>query len=419
MLVWLVQRAEPTPIDNNGKQRLMRTGIFAKVLAAENHEVVWWTSSYDHHNHCHRFDNDKRVVVGDGYEIQFLKSSGYKKNISLARLKDNINLAKRFKTIADKEQKKPDIIIASVPTAELALEATQYGKKYNIPVILDVRDLWPDVLKAHVPWWARPFANLILLPMTLATKQAFSNADSVIGITKEFVEWGLRYGDRRLSANDLAFGMGYLKRKLLDDEQDKGKMFWESAGLMPYDNKLKIVFFGTLGHMFDFNPIIEAAKILDTKNSQVQIIICGDGESSSLIKEEVKNLSNIIMPGWIGDLEIRTLIEYADIGLAPYIDCLNFTNNIANKPAEYLSGGLPIALSFNHGVLFNLLEKNHCGFSYQNNGVMLADFIQLYCDNRSLLKELSDNSYHVFRTYLDGDVIYRSMIDYCEKLAVK
>ena len=66
MLVWLVQRAEPTPIDNNGKQRLMRTGIFAKVLAAENHEVVWWTSSYDHHNHCHRFDNDKRVVVGDG-----------------------------------------------------------------------------------------------------------------------------------------------------------------------------------------------------------------------------------------------------------------------------------------------------------------------------------------------------------------
>jgi glycosyltransferase involved in cell wall biosynthesis len=171
--------------------------------------------------------------------------------------------------------------------------------------------------------------------------------------------------------------------------------------------------------MFDFNPIIEAAKILDAKNSQVQFIICGDGESSPLIKKKAENLSNIIMPGWIDDLEIRTLLEYADIGLAPYIDCLNFTNNIANKPAEYLSGGLPIALSFNHGALFELLEKNRCGFSYQNNGVMLADFIQLYCDNRNLLEGLSDNAYHVFRTHLDGDVIYRRMMEYCENLSVK
>ena len=47
MRVWLVQRAESTPHDDNGDRRL-RIGILADILSSQGHEVVWWTSAFDH-----------------------------------------------------------------------------------------------------------------------------------------------------------------------------------------------------------------------------------------------------------------------------------------------------------------------------------------------------------------------------------
>ena len=48
MRVWLVQRAESTPHDDEGDRRLMRMGILADILQSHGHEVVWWTSAFDH-----------------------------------------------------------------------------------------------------------------------------------------------------------------------------------------------------------------------------------------------------------------------------------------------------------------------------------------------------------------------------------
>ena len=48
MRVWLVQRAESTPHDDGGDRRLLRIGILADILQSQGHEVVWWTSAFDH-----------------------------------------------------------------------------------------------------------------------------------------------------------------------------------------------------------------------------------------------------------------------------------------------------------------------------------------------------------------------------------
>ncbi|GAI08595.1 unnamed protein product, partial [marine sediment metagenome] len=47
MRIWLITIGEPLPSDNNN-DRLYRTGILAKLLIQRGHEVVWWTSTFDH-----------------------------------------------------------------------------------------------------------------------------------------------------------------------------------------------------------------------------------------------------------------------------------------------------------------------------------------------------------------------------------
>ena len=55
MRIWLVQRAESTPHDDGGDRRLMRIGILANILRSNGHEVIWWTSSFDHIGKRKRF----------------------------------------------------------------------------------------------------------------------------------------------------------------------------------------------------------------------------------------------------------------------------------------------------------------------------------------------------------------------------
>ena len=69
----------------------------------------------------------------------------------MSRILDNNLVAAKFKNLASKEKILPDLILSSIPTSELSLEATKLGRKNNIPVILDIRDLWPDVFLDVLP----------------------------------------------------------------------------------------------------------------------------------------------------------------------------------------------------------------------------------------------------------------------------
>ena len=100
MKVWLIQQSEPTPHDNNGKQRALRMGIIAQMLVRRGHKALWWTSTFDHYNHCHRCNTDKRVLVEPTYSIQYLHGCGYKRNISLSRMRENKMVARRFSNLA-------------------------------------------------------------------------------------------------------------------------------------------------------------------------------------------------------------------------------------------------------------------------------------------------------------------------------
>ena len=47
------------------------------------------------------------------------------------------NIAREFRKAIEKEEK-PDVIHCSWPLIELGYECVKYGRKYNIPVVLDI-----------------------------------------------------------------------------------------------------------------------------------------------------------------------------------------------------------------------------------------------------------------------------------------
>ena len=102
MKIWLIQRSEITPIDK-GNNRLLRTASIAENIINAGHEVIFWTSDFNHFDHDYRFKKSKLVKYKQNYQIQFLKSIGYTKNFSIRRYIDDIYVAKEvYKTCLKK-----------------------------------------------------------------------------------------------------------------------------------------------------------------------------------------------------------------------------------------------------------------------------------------------------------------------------
>ena len=60
MKVWVITVGEPLPIDGR-HERLYRSGILSQLMAAEGHDVTWWTSSFNHTKRAQRSTADSTV----------------------------------------------------------------------------------------------------------------------------------------------------------------------------------------------------------------------------------------------------------------------------------------------------------------------------------------------------------------------
>ncbi|MCE9558448.1 MAG: glycosyltransferase [Armatimonadetes bacterium] len=199
MNVWILTIGEPLP--KKGEQvRLYRSGILAETLVARGHKVTWFTSNFDHFTKT--FHDEKEI--GGTAKIILLPGTGYKRNISLARFKDHVKVAQSFREVASK-QEEPDIILASVPIMELALEALDYAEPRGIPVVLDARDMWPDMFDEALPRAFKPIAKVLFSKLRKETREGFSRATAILGHTESFVEWGLSYANRERTDQDRAF----------------------------------------------------------------------------------------------------------------------------------------------------------------------------------------------------------------------
>lgn len=411
MRIWLITIGEPLPTDGPN-QRLLRTGILANLLVASGHEVTWWTSSFNHTQKRFRSDSDNSVFISDRFQIKLLHSIKYSRNISIRRIVNQYKISKSFFAQAELEKNKPDIIMSSLPTIELAVEACRFGKKNGLPVIIDVRDLWPDVFVELAPSWMSFFAKLILKPMFDGVQNACSNATAIIGITSNYVDWGLRYAQREKSVFDRYFSLGYPSIEPDEGAVKDAEDFWKEHGLSKNKDQFVACFFGTLGRQFELETVITAARKL--QNEPLKFVICGEGDRLLTYKKYAGNCKNIIFPGWIGAAQIWTLMRISSIGLAPYQNTKNFKANLPNKCIEYLSAGLPIVSSLS-GVLEDLLCKHKCGINYNGSDAdQLASILFYLYKNQEVLNEMSINAYKLYQKDFVAEKVYGDMIHYLE-----
>lgn len=414
MRTWLLTVGEPLPTDR-GTRRAWRTGLLAEQLLARGHEVVWWSSAFDHFGRVTRTPVDAAIAVKPGLTVWHLSGVAYRRNISLARLRNHHQVAAGFRTLAP-AQPAPDVILSSLPTLELCDAAVAFGLARGIPVALDVRDLWPDVLFDFVPAPFKRLAPYTVPWMRRQLARATHGATAILGVTGEFVEWGLVHAGRSATPRDRAFAMGYSRQEPSKADEARARATWDSRGLG--DGGAPIVcFFGTLGWMFDFDVVFEAAARIEREAPDVRFVVCGGGEKLAKLRRRAESRPNVVFPGPVGQAEVWTLMRRSIAGLAPYRPFRNFDDNLPNKPIEYLSAGLPVIAS-ELKVIRRLVEGERCGLTYPHGAAdRLANAVLSLVRDRDLQQAMSARASAVFAAQYMADRVYEGMAIHLEHLA--
>jgi len=404
MNIWLIMSGEPLEMFG---ERPHRVGILSKMLVQKGHNVTWFTTTFDHQHKKYLYNETTKIKSDFGVNMVFLHSdTPYYKNISFARIKNHKEVGEEFYKVANK-LKKPDIILTAFPTIDLAYYAVKYAKENTIPIVVDIRDLWPDIFLDVLPKFLKPFVKILLNDYYKKTKYIFQNTYSITSMTDKFLQYASKFG-YKITNKDKSFPFGYPLYNLSKIKEEKSLKSLKDRGVN--FNKFTICYFGTIGKQFDFEPLIEVAREV----KDIQFLIFGNGNEFNSLKEKTKNLDNFKIPGWVNQDEIWSIMKYSQVAIAPYINKKDFLNSISNKSIEYLAGGLPI-LSSIEGVLGELITKNKCGFVYKNSSD-LKEKIFLLKNNQELLEQMSKNAKKLFDEKFSADKVYSDMIEYLENI---
>lgn len=416
-IAWVIEVGEPLPVD--GKQvRLMRAGIIARTFSSQGWKTTWWTSSFNHADKQHMAKAGDVTTVLNDVDLRFVHGRAYKKNISMARVLNHLEEAKDFARRA-RQMPKPDVIVCGYPTIDLAYEAVRYGKEFGVPVIIDVRDLWPEVFLDVSPL-PEFLTRLALAPLYRKAKQALSGATAIIAITEPFLEKALKLAGRGRNSEDMVVPLAYKRNVSTPHAKQSALDFWREKGLKLDGSERIVCCFGNLSDVPEFETAIDSLEHLTVpQKKDFRMVICGRGEKLKWLHDQSKNHPSLVVPGFVGQAEIATLMDFSHLGMLIYPNRKDFIVSYPNKVGEYLSRGLPI-ISTLDGLTGTLIVSENIGVvTPSQNAKAFATTLKEVLGDDERRDEMSKNAMRVFNETFDASKVYSELVRSLERLAIR
>lgn len=406
MYIWIIQTGEPMFMDGSHVRSMRAMNLATKAIEI-GHKITIITANFDHFTKKKRFQGDYFLEISENLEIHFVDSPGYARNIGLKRFYDHFILGHRMKKIAH-TLSKPDVAFIGYPPIETSWFMSKFCSKNKIPFILDVKDAWPTNIVEVFPGKIQFLAKLILLPYFKMFSFASKKANKISSISDSFLKWTQVTTNRPENNKDF---VSYLTSTEVQvtEKQNQEANIWFTNKVELKTGLPTIYFVGSLSRSFNFDPIIESAKLKD-----FNLIIAGDGEQYSYLKNKTLNLDNVHMVGWVNTAQSKVIAENSDMALAPIKPLPDFEMSIPNKFFDYMRQGKPIISSL-RGESKLLIERKQIGF-YYSTSADFSEIVKTKIQDKLLVKAMSQNCLNSFKSEFEYNLVYGKLVDELEDL---
>jgi len=225
-----------------------------------------------------------------------------------------------------------DVAIGTSPTFFAAMAARQAARKWDIPFILEIRDLWPDIFSGlgtvRQPW--------VIRGLQAWARWLYRQADLIVTVTSSFTE--------HLVAQEVP------REKITTITNGADVDFWRPGDRLESRKKIGVsqeaflvLYCGAHGISHGLESVLKAAERVRT-DPKIRFILVGEGADKPRLKRIAAELqlSNVRFDDAVGKERVADYYHAADLALVTLKDTPLFSKFIPSKIFEIMACGLPI-----------------------------------------------------------------------------
>ena len=318
------------------KGQSTRTYDYSKELVARGHDVTMFCNSYCHFTHREHLNPGEpwRVEFVDGIRVVWLRTYHYKGNGPGRGINMLTNVWRLVRSTSVLKLS-PDVVLGPSVPLLTGWGAMYVARKFNVPFIFEVRDVWPDAL---VDVGGLRKSSLIYRVFRLIELQLYRRAARISSTLPYLTDHVRNAGSDPAKIVCIPNGVD-VSSFVEGHDYDGGK------------SPLTVMYVGGFGLDHDVPTIIRAAKILqDEGNEEFRFVIIGGGvrKEACVAEAATAGLRNLTFQPPVPKSSLPAVQAQADILVASITNSPSYRFGLnLNKLCSYFASSKPVLFSGN------------------------------------------------------------------------
>ncbi len=274
---------------------------------------------------------------------------------------------------------KADVVFATSTPLTVAIPAIYCKKRQNIPMVFEVRDLWPEA-----PIAIGALTNPLLISAArYLERKAYEHSARIVALSPGMKEGiaAIGYPENKISIIPNASDID------LFGERHEAAIALRAKHSWLLDRPM-VLYAGTIGRVNGVDYLTKLASSIINVDPDVRFVVIGDGREESkvrdaAVKADVLNRNFFMLPSMPKN-DVATWVAAADIATSLVINESALWKNSANKFFDALAAGVPIAINYG-GWQADIINESGIG--------LVLDPVDIEVAAGSLLQGLRDEQW--------------------------
>jgi glycosyltransferase involved in cell wall biosynthesis len=248
--------------------------------------------------------------------------------------------------------RRPDLVLATSPQLLCALAGYNLSRRFGVPFVFELRDLWPESILAVEAMRE----NLIVRSLKQLARFLYNKADRIVAVGEGYKQGVMqRYGIDPAKIDVVP--NGFDPSTFVPGPRDN-----DVRRSLGWGNRFVAMYIGTHGMAHALEKVLDAARELRSSDPDVLIAFVGEGAEKDKLKEIAARdgLDNVQFVDQQPKTRVPLFYAACDIGLVTLRNTPLFLEVLPSKIFEYLAMERPILFS-GGGEAKMLIEKSGAG----------------------------------------------------------
>lgn len=255
------------------------------------------------------------------------------------------------------------ILVRDLPLAPTAIWV---GRRFGLPVVLDMAENYPAMLRGRVQLGVQRPTDIIVrnaVAAELVERWVIAHIDHVLVVVEE--------------SRDRIVGLGLPRDKVTVVSNTPPLARLQELAPRPHGagDSLELIYLGLLEAPRGIGVLLEAVARARRAGVHARLTILGDGRERRAFEAQAASL-DLVSPdvrflGRVPYEEAVRLLQNADVGVVPHFASEHWNTTIPNKLFDYMAGGLAVLTSSaipaarvvresNAGLVFKDTDPDEC-----------------------------------------------------------